>query len=482
MLLQKFEAYCKEQLSLYAAGNSRLLLAVSGGIDSVVLTHLVAACGFPFAVAHCNFGLRGAESARDEAFVNALAAQYKAPFFIKKFDTAAYAAQHKLSIQEAARKLRYDWFREVVGDTWKEDNSWQLADDRNKQQLKTANNIHTADQALPSAVSHLSTFIATAHHANDNIETLLINFFRGTGISGLHGILPKQNNIIRPLLFATKEQIVQYAADRQLSWVEDSSNASDKYTRNFFRHQLIPAIKGLFPQAEENLLQNIHRFGEAEQLYNQAVALHKHKLVAAKGAELHIPVLKLQKTTPLHTITWEIIKDFGFATAQVNDVVKLLGAENGRYVASRTYRIIKNRNWLVIAPAQTTVAQHILIEAKDREVVYEEGVIQLKNIQYSKFNIQHSNNVAMLDAALIQYPLLLRKWKAGDYFYPLGMKKKKKLARFFIDLKLSKTDKEKVWVIEMDKKIVWVVGHRIDDRFKITAKTANLLQLQSSSL
>ncbi|TKK69909.1 tRNA lysidine(34) synthetase TilS [Ilyomonas limi] len=462
MLLQQFQAYWKEHFNQLTTANCHLLLAVSGGIDSVVLTDLVYKSGFHFTIAHCNFKLRGEESERDEAFVNALAQHYNKAIVVQHFNTKEYAVEHKIAIQEAARKLRYDWFEELI----KKDDSWKMTD--GSVEVSFVNH-------QPSTVN---CGIVTAHHANDNIETLLINFFRGTGISGLHGILPKQKNILRPLLFAKREAIQQYALDNGLNWAEDSSNASDKYTRNFFRQHIIPATKEVYANVEDNLLQNIQRFGEVEMLYNEAIALHKKKLLEAKGNEVHIPVLKLQKSEPLNTIIWEIIKDFHFAAAQIAEVKKLLGAENGKYVASPTHRIIKNRNWLIIAPLQTDVAAYILIEKEDKEVVYEDGMLSFKKLSSVNAHLSTSSSVATLDAAHIHYPLLLRKWKPGDYFYPLGMKKKKKLSKFFIDLKLSKTDKEKIWVLEMNKKIIWVIGYRIDDRFKITPGATTVLLIQ----
>ena len=451
MLLQAFQDNWKKNFPQWSTINCHLLVAVSGGIDSVVLVHLLHQSGFSFSIAHCNFQLRREESERDEAFVKTLAAQYDKLLFIQKFDTENYAAQYKLSTQEAARKLRYDWFAEIV------------------------NSQRSAVDGRQSAID----LIATAHHANDNIETLLINFFRGTGISGLHGILPRQNNIIRPLLFAKREDVEAYANDNHLQWVEDSSNASDKYTRNFFRHHLLPLVKEVFINAEDNLLQNIQRFSEAGILYNQAVELHKKKLVEQKGNEVNIPVLKLQKTEPLLTIIWEIIKGFNFTSSQVADIKNLLTAENGKYVASSSHRVIRNRAWLIIAPLQTEEAKHILIEENDGKIVYEEGKIVLYKLTTDNYQLSTDKNIATLDAKYIQYPLLLRRWKPGDYFYPLGMTKKKKLSKFFIDGKLSKTAKEKVWVVEMNKKIIWVIGYRIDDRFKITGSTKEIMMIKA---
>jgi tRNA(Ile)-lysidine synthase len=442
-LLVKFKQHIKTEFPFLQTGNSSLLLAISGGVDSVVLMHLCIQSGYQVVLAHCNFKLRGQESERDEDFVRTLAQKHNLPVLVNRFDTDSYAQQHRLSVQEAARKLRYDWFKQVI-----------------EQEDNAATN---------------SRFIVTAHHANDTIETLLINLFRGTGISGLHGIPAKQGNVLRPLLFAKREEIEAYARENGLDWVEDSTNAQDKYTRNYIRHQLLPAAKEIFSNVEDNLLQNIERFKEVELLYNQAVALHKAKLLEKKGNEWHVPVLKLQKAVPLHSIVWEIIKDFGFTTGQVQEVVKLLEAGNGSYVASASSRIIKNRQWLIIAPQQGEEAQNILVEQSDKQVVFEGGMLEIETtdapLATGIAGLPVDAFTVYTDASVVQFPLLLRRWKQGDYFYPLGMQKKKKLGKFFIDQKLSKTAKENVWVLESNKKIVWVVGLRIDDRFKITAST-----------
>ena len=308
----------------------------------------------------------------------------------------------------------------------------------------------------------------------------MINFFKGTGISGLRGILPKHERIIRPLLFAKKEELLKFAKENQLSYVEDSSNASDKYTRNYFRNQLIPSIQKVFPQAEENLLTSIERFRDIEILYQQSVVIHKKKLLEQKGTEIHIPVLKLLKREPLPTIIYEIIKDFGFTSNQTEEVIKILNSDTGKYVQSASHRIIKNRKWLIISPNDNAMAENILIEEKDKAIEFEDSNLKFEKLPTANCQLSTANVVAMLDADEITFPLLLRKWKQGDYFYPLGMNKKKKLSRFFIDQKLSLTEKEKTWVVEMNKKIIWVVGKRIDDRFKITSSTKNILKISLS--
>lgn len=433
-LLQRFKEFiAKEQL--FAAHN-RLLLAVSGGVDSVVLCALCSEAGYDFVIAHCNFRLRGEESERDEAFVRALGERYGKEVMVKQFDTAAYAAQRKVSIQVAARELRYEWFGELAAD-----------------------------------------YIVTAHHLDDNVETVLMKFFKGTGVAGLRGILPRQGKVVRPLLFARKEELMTYATQHQLSWVEDSSNTEDKYARNYLRHQVVPLLQGLYPEVITNLSANIARFRDVEVLYRQALEVHKKQLLVYKGQEVHIPVLKLKKAAPLFALVYELAKPYGFSAAQTQEIVHLLDSESGRYVASASYRIIKNRNWLIIAPVVAEAAKLVIVEAGDRVVQFAAGSLRLEAGAKKHAAGGVGNDIAFIDKRQLQYPLILRPWKAGDYFYPLGMKKKKKVARFLIDLKVSKTDKERVWVLESNKRILWIVGMRIDERFKITDSTRDVLKL-----
>ncbi|MFZ1304602.1 MAG: tRNA lysidine(34) synthetase TilS [Ferruginibacter sp.] len=460
-LLKQFQQYIKQPAGSFGQNlfqpKDKLLLAVSGGVDSVVLCELCKQAGYDFTIAHCNFQLRGEESERDENFVKELGKKYDVEVWVKKFDTEKYAGENKLSIQVAARELRYSWFSELLT---------KVKSDLNSE--------------FPNSQFPIPDYLITAHHANDNIETLLMNFFKGTGINGLHGILPKQGNIIRPLIFAKKEALAEFALTNNLSFVEDSSNASDKYTRNYFRNQLIPDLQKVFPQVADNLLNNIERFREIEMLYQQSVDLHKKKLLEKKGKEIHIPVLKLLKTTPLHSVVYEIIKAYGFTAYQTEEVVALLKSETGKYIQSATHRILKNRNWLIIAPNENTEAETILIEQNNKSVEFQQGKISIELLSTTNHKLQTTNLAAQLNAAEIKFPLLLRKWKQGDYFYPLGMQKKKKLSRFFIDQKLSLTQKEKTWVLEMDKKIIWVVGLRIDDRFKLRDTTKDILQISLS--
>ena len=437
-LLEKFIQFNKKE-NLFQP-KDKLLLAVSGGVDSVVLCALCKEAGYDFAIAHCNFKLRGAASGSDEQFVLQLAETYNVPFYVTSFNTATIAASTKKSIEEAARNLRYDWFAAIA-----KENGLQ--------------------------------FILTAHHADDNIETVAMNFFRGTGIKGLRGILPKHNNIVRPLLFARRAELEAFVQTTSLAFVTDHTNAENDYTRNYFRNEILPLVTKSFPQAKDNILKNIQRFTETEILYQQAIDIHIKKLIVHKGNEVHIPILKLLKAIPLATVMYEIIKEYGFTAHQADEAVLLLQRKTGKYVSSATHRIIKNRQWLIIAPVLNTEAQNILVEEKGASIIFEAGELQLEMLDAITFQPIADNLIATLDAAEITFPLLLRKWKMGDYFYPLGMKKKKKVNRFLNDIKLSLTQKENTWVLEMDKKIIWVVGLRIDDRFKVTGNTKKVIQI-----
>lgn len=417
-----------------------VLLAVSGGVDSVVLCHVCHKAGILFTIAHCNFGLRGDESTRDEAFVRRLAEHFRVTVLVKNFDTETYAQQERLSIQEAARNLRYDWFRTLLPYTG-------------------------AGRVL------------LAHHANDNIETVLMNYFRGTGIEGMTGIkeLSPDKFFARPLLHCTRADIEAYAKEEGLEWVEDSSNASNKYTRNFFRNEVLPMIRNAYPEAEQNLLNNITRFQQISSVYQAAVDQFKRSLCEIKGEETWIPVRKLQKMWQ-PAVVYELIRSFGFNEKQVPVVEQLLSSSSGKFISNDRWQIIRYRNWLVIAP-RSAEAVTITI-GKDQPVThYRHGKIKWEIKEGDTTAITNDPRKALLDAASVEFPLLLRPWKEGDYFYPLGMRKKKKVARFLIDARLPKNAKESVWVLESNRRIIWVVGLRIDDRFKVTNATRSLIEI-----
>ena len=418
--------------------NENFLLAVSGGIDSIVLCELFKQEGLRFSMAHCNFKLRKEESERDEEFVKSLADKNKVSLHNISFDTTTYANEHKISVQEAARALRYDWFERIKNEAG-------------------------------------YSYIVTAHHADDNIETLLMNFFRGTGLQGLTAIPQVNKDIIRPMLEIRRNEILNFAKQHHLQWVEDSSNQLSKYTRNFFRNDLIPAICKFYPGADNNLLHNIERFKMINAFYNSAIEKAKQALLVINENEIRIPIRKLKKYD-YRTLLFEITKKFGFSEKQVPDIIRLMDSASGKFVASENFQVIKHGLWLVIASI-TGKSKLITIEEGEEHIVFEDGSLSLTTIPSSNFKLQRSEQTAQLDARHIKYPILLRKWKQGDYFYPLGLRKKKKLARFFIDKKLSKNQKEHVWVLESNKKIIWIVGLRIDERFKITDGTRSVLTI-----
>jgi tRNA(Ile)-lysidine synthase len=453
-LLQQYKDFIKKE-NLFSS-RDKLLLAVSGGVDSVVLCELCKQAGYDFLIVHCNFQLRGAESERDEEFVRKLGEKYKVEVKVKKFDTEKFAEKNKMSFQEAARLLRYEWFNELV----------------------ESSEFGVRSHELMTPDSRLRTFLLTAHHANDNAETVLMNFCRGTGLHGLTGIPVSYGNIKRPLLIFTKDELMQFAKENKLEFVEDSSNLSSKYTRNLFRNEIIPAISKVYPQANENLNDNINRFKEIEKLYKLAVNDIKKKLVKEKRNEWHIPVKQLMGYNN-RALIYEIIADFGFNEKQIDEVIKLAESDSGKYIDSPTldYRIIRHRHWFIISPINSVESEIIIIEKGISNLEFGNGRLGIEVIPDPQFQIPNSTHIGCFDFKFIKFPLILRRCKTGDYFYPLGMKKKKKLSRFFIDQKLSKTEKEKTWVIEMDKKIIWVVGKRIDERFKVTEKTKNVIKI-----
>jgi len=428
-----------------------LLIAVSGGADSACLCELCHRAGFSFTMVHCNFQLRGAESDRDEMFVRSRAEHYRVPVHLRRFDTAAYAEQRRVSLQVAARELRYAWFEELV--------------QRERESLRSANPDSTV-------------WLLTAHHADDNIETVLINFFKGTGIRGLRGMLAKHHHLVRPLLFARRSEIDAFLSGNGIPFMEDSSNLTDNYTRNYFRHQVIPGIQKVFPGAEGNLLDNIERFADIETLYRQALERHRKKLLVFHEKEVHVPVLALSKTRPLATVVYEIVREYGFTPSQTGEVIHLLHAETGKQVVSPTHLIFRNRKWLIISPREPTHSANIMIMENEPVVRFGGGRLEISRYDYDPASGEGGRDIAVLDSAHIVYPLLLRKWKRGDYFYPLGMNKKKKLSRFFIDNKLSLAEKERTWLLESDKRIIWILNHRIDDRFKITPSTRQVTRFK----
>lgn len=427
-------------LKNFASPGNVMLLAVSGGADSMVMAHLFLKAGIQFAIAHCNFQLRGAEADKDEALVCTWAQQHSIPFHNIRFDTRQKMEEWKKGIQETARILRYEWLDMLC----KEHGYYRLA---------------------------------TAHHANDNVETLLMNLFKGTGMAGLHGIPVQNERTIRPLLFASKEDILTYAQSQNITWREDASNAKDDYLRNAVRLNLVPAIDKHFPNVVQHLSDSITRFSEAEILYKRAIEQERKKLLEKRGNDYYIPVLKLKHRQPLSTICYELCMPFGFTSAQVPHILQLMESESGHYISSSSHRIIRNRNFLIITAIPTQQTDLILIEGFPCTI--DTGHYKLHfSIGKTPEKIPADNTIAFIDMKRVVLPLTLRKWHTGDYFYPLGMgMKKKKLSKYFIDTKVPLHEKERAWVLESDKRIAWLSGMRLDERFKITPATQQVLQV-----
>jgi tRNA(Ile)-lysidine synthase len=426
----------KEQLF---TPNEHILLAVSGGKDSVLMAHLFAHCGFNFAIAHCNFNLRGQEAQRDQEFVKNLAKQLNVAFYLANFNTQAYAEEHQISIQMAARELRYAFFEDI----------------------RLENNFDK---------------IAVAHHQNDVIETVLINLVRGTGISGLHGIKAKRENIIRPLLCFTADEINHIVQEHNISFVEDSSNLSNKYFRNKIRLDVVPTLKELNPSLEKTFEKNIAYFNQLEEfLAIQVSSLFKQLFIPiANGYKIEIA--KINALNPLQLLLFEILKPFGFNLTSIQDLIKALGKPNGQQFYSDDYVALLDRESLIINKLSDSGDFNIQIEEEEMEMQNHLFKLRSSVLQHPLTDFKSTANVAYINSNLLVYPLTVRNWKTGDSFKPFGMNGMKKLSNFFIQLKINNLEKAKTPIlVNGDGKIIWVCGLRTDDRFKVTLKTNKII-------
>lgn len=443
-LLKQVEGFIEKE-KLFSR-RDRLVVGVSGGLDSVVLVHVLQQLQYQVELAHMNYGLRGAESERDEDFVRQLAKQWGLSLQVKKIDPALFSGEGNL--QETARKLRYAWFEELV------------------------------DTGKPLRQGQPASYILTAHHANDQAETILMNLFRGSGLKGIKGMQPKRGLVCRPLLAVERTVLEGYATEQGLSWVEDSSNLTDKYSRNRIRQQVLPAITALYPDSIRRIYLNSRNFQSLAAYTEHQVQRSLAKLIEQKGAEQWLPILKWKQTVGADYLLFEWLHEAGFSVEQIEQAVTLMESQTGHTIQSGQYQLLKNRNWLILSKKEPALNDWLVIETPSGDLEFPGGKLSWSAQSGEEFAIPTDASIAALDSSRLTFPLLLRKWKAGDYFYPLGMAKKKKIARFLTDEKVSRNQKENTWVLEADKKICWVVGSRPDDRFKVKPSTKQILRFQ----
>ncbi|WP_435413338.1 tRNA lysidine(34) synthetase TilS [Psychroserpens mesophilus] len=440
-MIEAFHNHIKSNLKFLE--NSKLLIAVSGGLDSVVLTQLCHELKLNFALAHCNFKLRGKESDADENFVLELGDTLDLEVFVEYFDTETFAEIEKLSIQMAARELRYQWFFDL------------------------AKNLNF-------------DYVLTAHHADDNLETFLINLSRGTGLNGLTGIPEINDNIVRPLLPFSREQLEKYAKSNGLNWREDSSNISDKYLRNKLRHHVIPAFKAANPDLLQNFKKTLEHLNDTSDIVEESLnAVAKRAIESIDEHHIGFKISEFKKVNNPKAYLFEMFKAYGFT--EWNDVVGLLDAQSGKQVLSKTHRLIKDRTHLILTDLghhernRSVSEESILINESDIKVKTPIGTLFFDEAE----GVSKPSKMSIyVDKNQLVFPLQLRRWKDGDLFHPSGMTGKKKLSKYFKDEKLSIVDKENIWLLTSNDKIVWVIGMRADERFKVTESTTHMLRIK----
>lgn len=420
----------------------KILLAVSGGKDSVAMTQLFAAAGFSFGIAHCNFNLRGDESIRDQQFVKNLAEQLGVSFHLESFDTEIYAREHKISIQMAARDLRYTFFKKIK-------------------------------------VQFNYQKIAIAHHQNDAMETVLLNLIRGTGIAGLHGIKPAREDIIRPLMCFNSAAIDEMIAENDFEYVEDSSNASNKYMRNKIRLDILPEMKKLNPSLEDTFRKNLEYFSDLEDFLNLQIENLKHQIFEQKDHQIIVEIEDIKKLEPKKFLLFELFKEFNFNLTTIENILESLDGISGKSFYSETHQVVLDRAQLLINKRQNEIFRAQKIDERQHLIDFNHFTISINKINGVPDNLKTDTNSIYIDAEELIYPLKLRTWQEGDRFQPFGMRGEKKISDFLIAEKVPVSQKKQIPIlINGDGKVIWLCGLRADDRFKVKSNTEKIIILE----
>ena len=429
--------------NLYDYQSKNYLLAVSGGVDSMVLISVFQKLGLNFGVAHCNFQLREIEADLDTKLVEKTTSNLNKEFFKIYFETTKYAVENNISTQMAARDLRYSWFDKIA----------------------TKNNYD---------------YIVTAHHLNDQVETILLNLTRGTGIDGITGIKFLNKNIIRPLLSISKQEILAFAKKENIEYRNDKSNLSNKYKRNSIRNQVIPLLEELNPSFLKTMEKNIENFNSVAKVYTKSIEKElSNGLITTKNENFYIHLERLKNSSNPINLLYEFIKRYGFNYSDSEQIIKSISGnyKSGKLFYSTLHSILIDRKNLILSPIKETINNEFLISEEKKNVTFPVK-LTLKKLKKEELEIVAHKKVAFFDYSILQFPLLIRKWKPGDYFYPFGGHGRKKLSDYFIDNKFSLLEKEKTYVLVSADEIIWVIGHRSSDKYKISSKTNQILKVK----
>jgi tRNA(Ile)-lysidine synthase len=422
-MIQKFKKHITKEFPFLK--DTKLLIAISGGLDSVVLFHLLHKLNYDVSLAHCNFKLRGKESDLDEEFIKNLNQISANQIFTIIFDTEKYAKEHKLSTQIAARELRYNWFQKLI-------------------------------------TEHKFEYVLTAHHADDNLETFLIHLTRGSGLDGFTGIPKVNGNIVRPLLAFSRKEILNYAKDHDIEWREDASNASNKYIRNKIRHQVLPVLKEINPSILDSFATTLENLQESKQIIEDRIENIASEVLEKEANFIKIDIEKIKELSNSKAYLYQLLKSYHFT--EWNDVYDLLNAQSGKQVFSKTHRLLKDRDVLILSKIDLSNSIEIAFQIEE-EITEITNPIHLTFKEVIEKSTENKQTI-YVDKDLLKYPLMLRKWEKGDYIYPLGMQGKKKLSKYFKDEKFSLIDKENTWLLcNAENQIMWIINHRQDRRF-----------------